>query len=149
MIYLEQRGLIYPLTSNSYTHHSKIKPNDWGWPNFSPGEIACHGDGSIVVVREAMNALQDMRDMLGKPMIITSAYRSPVYNASCGGAPMSKHLEGVAFDILLHRIERGQLLACARDFFTGFGFYQTFLHVDLGPSRSWAPSRKAKELWRL
>ena len=132
-----------------YTHHSRIRTTDWGWPNFSPGEIACHGDGSIIVVREAMNAIQDMRDTLGKPMLITSAYRSPVHNASCGGAPMSRHLEGIAFDISLHGFEHDELLGCAKDFFCGLGFYQTFLHVDLGPARSWVSSRKAREQWRL
>ena len=73
-------------------------------------------------------------------MIVRSAYRSPEHNRAVGGAKASKHLEGIAFDIAManHDLERFE--AAARVIgFRGFGFYPRsgFIHVDLGPARSW------------
>ena len=75
-------------------------------------------------------------------MLITSAYRDPVHNARVGGAPLSRHKAGDAFDISLRTSAgghtRAQLLAvCQAAGFTGFGFYSSFLHVACGPARRW------------
>ncbi|WP_372521356.1 D-Ala-D-Ala carboxypeptidase family metallohydrolase [Pararhodobacter marinus] len=50
---------------------------------------------------EAMDKLQALRDRLGKPLIVRSAYRSPEHNRAVGGAPGSKHMQGTAFDIAM------------------------------------------------
>jgi uncharacterized protein YcbK (DUF882 family) len=79
-----------------------------------------------------------MREIVGKPMVILSAYRSPLHNARVGGAPLSQHRNGTAFDIALKGHDRHALLRAARAAgFTGFGFYSTFLHVDTGRKRTW------------
>jgi hypothetical protein len=67
--------------------------------DLSPAEIACRGNGSIKINEEALDCLQTLRDLLGKPMIVLSGYRSPEYNRRVGGARASKHMEGTAFDI--------------------------------------------------
>jgi hypothetical protein len=38
-------------------------------------------------------------ELIGRPRIINSAYRNPARNRSVGGAPGSKHLEGIAVDL--------------------------------------------------
>ena len=50
-------------------------------------------------VRNTAKNLQVLRDYLGKPVHITSGYRSPSHNADEGGAKNSQHLKGTAADI--------------------------------------------------
>lgn len=47
----------------------------------------------------AVNILQPLRDALGKPVVVNSAYRSPQVNAIVGGVPTSQHSRGEAADI--------------------------------------------------
>lgn len=120
----------------SASHFSRVE--GWRWPHFTPREMASKGDGSLILVEEAMDALERAREALGEPFIILSAYRDPLHNARVGGAPRSRHKVGDAFDIALRNHRKHELLeACRAAGFTGTGFYQTFLHVDLGPKRSW------------
>jgi hypothetical protein len=68
---------------------------------------------------------------------INSAFRTPEYNNSVGGAKNSFHMSGQAFDIGgVVRNERFVVLAKEVGF-TGFGFYNSFTHIDTGPPRSW------------
>jgi hypothetical protein len=84
--------------------------------------------------------LQALRDRLGKPLIVRSAYRSPEHNRAVGGATRSKHMDGAAFDIAMSNHDPVAFEAAARAVgFLGFGFYPRsgFIHVDLGPARQW------------
>jgi hypothetical protein len=90
--------------------------------------------------RGRARCLQALRDRLGKPLIVRSAYRSPEHNRAVGGAKASKHMEGIAFDIAMANYDPEALEAAARAIgFRGFGFYPRsgFIHIDLGPARSW------------
>ncbi|MDB6183170.1 DUF6127 family protein [Paracoccus fistulariae] len=49
----------------------------------------------------ALDKLQALRNRLGKPLIVRSAYRSPEHNRAVGGAMRSKHMDGAAFDIAI------------------------------------------------
>ncbi|PLL10123.1 peptidase M15 [Tabrizicola sp. TH137] len=112
----------------------------WRWSSFSPAEIACRGTGAIKINTEAMDKLQELRDRLGKPLIVRSAYRSPEHNHAVGGAPASKHMQGTAFDIAMANHDPAAFEAAARSVgFLGFGYYPRsgFMHIDLGPARSW------------
>lgn len=42
--------------------------------------------------------LQKVRDLLGFPMVISSAFRSPMVNAAVGGSRTSQHMVGLAAD---------------------------------------------------
>ncbi len=118
------------------------------WPNFSAVEMACRHCAEQYYWPEFMDKLQQARTMLGRPFLIHSAHRCALHNARVGGAPLSQHLK-LAVDIglyghnpsLLHR-------ACLQAGFRGFGFYQTFIHVDLGRKRFWYGNSKAKQLWQ-
>lgn len=123
-----------------YRHFRDVPQNLWRWPNFSPAEIACRGTGQIKLHPEALDKLQALRDRLGKPLIVRSAYRSPEHNRAVGGAPRSKHMDGTAFDIAMSNHDPVAFEAAAREVgFLGFGFYPRsgFIHVDLGPARQW------------
>lgn len=104
----------------------------WRWPHFQPEEIACQ-DGSIMVNSDALDALESLREAIGKPFMLHSAYRSPAYNAKIGGAPRSMHLLARAFDIDMAGHDPHEFEAAARAHgFNGIGRYpkQNFLHID-------------------
>ena len=128
------------MTTTTFKHWRDVPERSWRWKNFSPAEIACRGTGSIRVHEEALDKLQALRDRLGKPLIVRSAYRSQAHNRAVGGAPRSKHMDGTAFDIAMANHDPVAFEAAARSVgFRGFGFYPRsgFIHVDLGPARQW------------
>ena len=123
-----------------HNHWRDVPDAAWRWPNFSPAEIACRGTGKLLLNDAALDALQALRTRLGKPLIIRSAYRSLEHNRAVGGAKASKHMEGVAFDVAMANHDPEAFEAAARAMgFKGFGFYPRsgFIHIDLGPARSW------------
>jgi len=68
------------------------------------GFAARHGIDNIPPAKElealkytAMH-LDDVRALLGVPVIISSGYRSPAVNTGIGGKPTSQHLKGEAVD---------------------------------------------------
>ena len=128
------------MTTTYYRHWRDVPENTWRWLNFSAAEIACRGTGKLLVNEPALDRLQALRDRLGKPLIVRSAYRSPEHNSAVGGATRSKHMNGAAFDIEMSNQDPVALEAAAQAVgFLGFGFYPRsgFMHVDLGPARQW------------
>ena len=128
------------MPTTTYAHFSDVPESAWRWPSFSPAEIACRGTGAIKINTEALDKLQTLRNRLGKPLIVRSAYRSPRHNRAVGGAKASKHMDGTAFDIAMSNHDPAAFEATARAVgFLGFGFYPRsgFIHVDLGPARQW------------
>ncbi len=128
------------MTTTFYDHWRDVPEKAWRWPNFSPAEIACRGTGKLLVNEPALDKLQALRERLGKPLIVRSAYRSPEHNRAVGGATRSKHMDGAAFDIAMTNHDPAAFETAARAVgFLGFGFYRRsgFMHVDLGPTRQW------------
>lgn len=115
------------------------------WPNFSPNELASKGNGDLMVNFKALDALQSLRRMWGRPMHVGSAYRDPDHNKRMGGAPKSKHLTGQAYDIRAKGWADSQVVSfiyyATHAGFTGFGIYldrpTPFIHIDTGPHRTW------------
>ena len=77
------------MATTFYDHWRDVREGAWRWPNFSPAEIACRGTGRLLVNESALDRLQALRDRLGKPLIVRSAYRSPEHNRAVGGATRS------------------------------------------------------------
>jgi len=124
----------------TYRHYREVPESAWRWPNFSPAEIACRGTDELLINEPALDKLQALRDRLGKPLILRSAYRSPEHNRAVKGAPQSKHMDGAAFDIAMANHDPVAFEAVARAVcFLGFGFCPRagFMHIDLGPARVW------------
>jgi len=106
--------------------------NDWRYANFGRDEVACKCCGGLVEEPRALEALDRLRDKL--PGIrINCGYRCPVHNARVGGAPLSQHKLGSAFDLSTRgQYYRQTAVAAAKSAgFTGFGLYNTFVHVDM------------------
>lgn len=109
------------------------------WPSFSPQEIACKGTGRVKLDFDALDKLQALRTRLGKPLIITSAYRSPEHNRAVGGATNSQHLYGKAFDVVMANHNPASFEAAAVQVgFNGIGHYpaSNFMHIDTRASAS-------------
>lgn len=82
--------------------------------------------------QEFMNLLDTLRDKVGIPLVLTSAYRSVSYEKLMGRSGNSAHTRGRAVDI---RCESGQtkqkLMDAARQLgITRFGVGKSFLHID-------------------
>lgn len=128
------------------SHFTKVK--EWPFQHFAPAELASKGNGSLKLDVHSVEMLEQLRSFIGKPMIVTSAYRDPAHNRRVGGAKGSYHLQGRAFDIRMDNHDPAQFEAAARSVgFTGFGYYpsQGFMHIDTGPARSWGKKFPARE----
>ena len=118
--------------------------------NFHLSEFQCK-DGSEIPdelmenIADLANNLQVLRTHLGKAIRINSAYRSPQYNAKIGGATKSKHLLGMAADIVVRGMdtqalaaEIEHLISCGKMTQGGIGTYRTFVHYDVrGTKARW------------
>ena len=121
--------------------------------NFKVREFYCRdGSDPIFVDSELVQCLQKIRNHFGKPVHITSGYRTAAYNArkDVGGAKFSQHqygkaadiwIDGVSVDTLANYIDQSVLLNTG-----GIGRYykdaaqptrkQPFVHIDVRKARS-------------
>jgi len=132
------------MTSRFFNHFRDFS-GDWRWPDFTPEEMACRGTGQLLIDPDAMDRLQELRDRLKRPLIVTSAFRSEQHNRAVGGARNSYHLRGQAFDISMNNHDPHDFIAQARDVeFNGIGQYadQGFVHIDTRTEPAEFGSRK-------
>lgn len=122
---------------------------NWRWPDFQPTEFACRHCGAVYFWPEFFDRIQAARSRVGRPFIILSGHRCSLHNARVGGAPLSQHLKLAADISLIGHDKSGLLAACENAGFTGFGFYATFLHIDLGHPRKWWSGETARQLWQI
>ena len=68
--------------------------------HFKVKEFACKDGSQIVFIDGYLVSILDiLRNQIGKPIIITSGYRTPEWNKKCGGEKYSYHTRGMAADI--------------------------------------------------
>jgi len=126
--------------SKLYSSWRDFPMSEWHWPNFSPQELASKREGELLIDEPSMDKLQRLRLALGKPLLITSAYRSKAHNKAVGGAKHSQHRLGKAFDVMMTNQDPAAFERVARSAgFTGFGHYPKsgFMHIDTGSARRW------------
>lgn len=123
-----------------YNHWSLYPKTAWRWKDFTAREMACRGTGKLAIDEDAMDKLQALRDRLGRPVIVNSAFRSKEHNTAVGGAKASLHLKARAFDVRMDNHDPHEFRRAAEAVgFTGFGGYrkQGFMHIDTGRARAW------------
>ena len=104
--------------------------------NFKASELACKDENKTLYIDfQSVNKLQQLRDILGVPIIINSAFRTKEYNQQVKGAKNSKHLIGKAFDIRytpeLQKYGYDTIRRIAQNIgFNGVIIYDTFIHID-------------------
>ena len=103
--------------------------------NFRVREFACtDGSDPIFIDTDLVAVLQKIRTHFGKPVTITSAYRTPIHNKSVGGTTYSQHLYGMAADIKVSGVSPKKVAKYAETLLKGkggIGIYQTFTHIDV------------------
>ena len=122
---------------------------------FSRAELACRCGCLKLPVTDyitmSIKALDKSREDFGKPIKLNCAYRDPIHNAKVGGAPRSQHKVNIAFDISIvgyTNKEKAELLAALKkNGFGAFGFYRTFLHVDMRQGAAWS-TKGARKVWQ-
>jgi uncharacterized protein YcbK (DUF882 family) len=110
---------------------------DWSkYPNFKADEFSCKHCGQNKMQPEFMDKLQELRNLYGKPMKITSGYRCPKHPIEAAKKASGAHSTGLAADIGVDGGEAHKILSLAMQLgFTGIGVQQKgagrFIHVDL------------------
>lgn len=119
--------------------------NNWVWKLFQPSEVlspaglAQLANGNLMLQEFALDLLVEFRRFLGVPLFCNHGtlkfrgYRSLKENETIGGAPFSRHCQGIAFD-LSSELPIQLLFERAKDFdrFGAIGYYpdNKFIHVD-------------------
>ena len=116
-------------------------------PDFKVRELRCKDGTDTVMVDEALTVvLQCIREHFGKPVVITSGYRTAAHNAVVGGAKSSQHLLGRAADIRVPGVSVEDVAAYAESLMPdwgGVGRYPVkadratgWVHVDTRANKS-------------
>lgn len=108
------------------------------WKNFSDKELACQHTGLLNPNKEfitLMDMVQELRERLGFPMPVTSAYRHPTHPIESKKSKGGQHTIA-AIDLGVSRERAYDVLKEALDMgFTGIGVNQIgggrFIHLDL------------------
>lgn len=105
-------------------------------PHFNKKEFACKDCGESNINMDLVFALEQLRDIVQKPIIVHSAYRCPEKNAAVGGVSQSQHMLGNAADINIPGLTVQEMYDAAMQVPAfkggGIGVYDTnFIHVDV------------------
>ena len=115
-------------------------------PSFKVREFACKGSDVVLIDDELVVLLQCIREHFGKPVHITSGYRTAEHNAAVGGSKSSQHLLGRAADIQVAGVSVEDVASYAEALMPdwgGVGRYpikpgraRGWVHVDTRPNKS-------------
>ena len=115
-------------------------------PSFRVREFACKDSDVVLLDEELVVLLQCIREHFGKPVHITSGYRTAAHNAAVGGSKSSQHLLGRAADIQVQGVSVEDVAAYAESLMPawgGVGRYPVkagrakgWVHVDTRPNKS-------------
>lgn len=87
---------------------------------------------------DLLTMIDEARRIYGKPMRVTSGYRTENHNRKVGGVDSSSHLKGLAIDVACVRSnDRFEMLAALIEVgFNRIGVASTFIHVDIDKNKS-------------
>ena len=88
-------------------------------PSFRVREFACKGSDVVLIDDELVVLLQCIREHFGKPVHITSGYRTAAHNAAVGGSKSSQHLLGRAADFYVEGVPVATVAAYAETLLPG------------------------------
>lgn len=103
--------------------------------HFKVREFACQDGSQVVFIDDYLCTILDiLRNKLGKPIIVTSGYRTPGWNAKCGGAKYSYHMRGMAADIRVNGMSAKELAKKLDEIVPngcGIIVYNSWVHFDV------------------
>ena len=104
-------------------------------------DIAFNHFRQVVFIDDHLYTILDiLRHKLGKPVIITSGYRTPEWNAKCGGAKYSYHMRGMAADIRVNGMSAKEIANKLNEIVPdecGIIVYNTWVHFDVRPGKKY------------
>jgi zinc D-Ala-D-Ala carboxypeptidase len=110
---------------------------DWDkYPNFSENEFKCSHCGKVDMQPAFMARMQQLRNMYGKPIVISSGYRCPEHPIEAAKATPGVHAMGIAADVVVSGTDAYEILKHAFTLgFAGIGVQQKgggrFIHLDI------------------
>ena len=122
--------------------------------NFTVAEFACKDGSDPVFVDSSLAALlQKIRDHFGRPVVITSGYRTTEHNAAVGGSKSSQHLLGRAADFYVEGVPVATVAAYAETLLPGRGGIGRYPKDAAHPKRrtGWVhiDTRAGKSRWTM
>lgn len=110
-------------------------------PHFKVREFACSDGSDVVFVATSLvDILEAIRVHFGRPVTVTSGYRTVSYNAGLkNSSKKSQHCNGLAADIKVegHTPKEVYNYVCSLlGDHGGVGIYNTFVHVDVRATKS-------------
>ena len=119
-------------------------------PSFKVREFACKGSDVVLLDDELVVLLQCIREHFGKPITITSGYRTAAHNAKVGGSKSSQHLLGRAADIQVADTDPMVVAAYAESLMPTWGGVGRY-PVKAGRAKGWVhvDTRANKSRWTL
>ena len=131
------------------TYSLKTDGNKYIAEHFRVREFRCKdGSDKILISTELVQMLEKLRERLGCSININSGYRTKSHNQKVGGSATSKHMKGLAADIICGRdgktVSAKEVCCAAQDIgFDGIAFISgTATHVDVRGYRWWADETK-------
>ena len=96
------------------------------------------GDAEVANLRAlVVNVLDPLRSLVGRPIIVSSGYRSPQLNAAVGGSNTSQHSLGQAADFSIPGMSAAEIVATMRTLNLPFDQvideFGSWVHVSYGP----------------
>lgn len=87
---------------------------------------------------DLLNMIDKARELYGKPIVVTSGFRTESHNEKVGGVSSSSHLKGLAIDVSCVRSkDRFEMLTALLEVgFNRIGVASTFIHVDVDKNKS-------------
>ena len=119
-------------------------------PDFKVRELRCRDGTDTVMVDEVLTVvLQCIREHFGKPVTITSGYRTAAHNAAVDGAKSSQHLLGRAADIRVEGVSVEDVATYAESLMPDWGGVGRY-PVKAGRTTGWVhvDTRADKARWR-
>ncbi len=119
-------------------------------PSFRVRELRCRdGTDTVLIDDELVVILQCIREHFGKPVHITSGYRTAAHNTAVGGSKSSQHLLGRAADLWVEGTTVDAVAAYAESLLPGRGGIGRYpkdakhpsrttgwVHIDTRPNKS-------------
>lgn len=117
--------------------------------NCTPAEIrkAQHNNEVRKNISFLRNVLNEVRDFVNEPIIVTSWYRGVEHNKRVGGVRNSHHLTGGAADITCSNFEILFKKCLTMSQITQIIRYDTFIHISIIPTKNkrYVDKRKTKQ----
>ena len=123
-------------------------------PAFRVREFRCRdGTDTILIDEGLVVVLQCIREHFGKPVTITSGYRTASHNTRVGGSKSSQHLLGRAADFYVEGVPVATVAAYAETLLPGRGGIGRYPKDAKHPKRmtGWVhiDTRAGKSRWKM